>query len=348
MSKLHFTLNELAQTLGAHVKGVGDVSIRKLATLQNATPDSLSFLANPSYHKYLKDTLAGAVILSPEMAESYTGNALVHEQPYLTFAKATHLFDRTQKPSAGIHPLASVSDNANIHPTAMIGAKAVVEEGAYIEEHVRIDPGVFIGENVHIASHTHIKSNANLCHNLIIGHHCIIHEGAIIGSDGFGFAHDGKSWLRIAQLGRVIIGDYVEVGANTTIDRGALEDTIIEDNVILDNQIQIAHNVKIGKNSAIAANVGIAGSTEIGAGCIIGGGAGINGHLTIATGVKISGMAIITKSITQPNTEWSPGGIRSLPVMDWRRNASRFAHIDTLFKRVKSLERRMSDTDQRD
>lgn len=341
MSELHFTLAKLADMLGTDLQGSGDISIRKLATLQNASSDSLSFLFNPAYHKFLADTHAGAVILSPDIAKSYSGNALIHAQPYVIFAKATHLFDTTKKPAVGIHPSASVSNDADIHPTVIIGPNTTVESGVSIKEHACIDAGAFIGANTHIGEYTHIKSNTNLCHDIVIGSHCLIHEGAVIGSDGFGFANDGENWLRIAQLGRVIIGNYVEVGANTTIDRGALEDTIIEDSVILDNQIQIAHNVRIGHNTAIAANVGIAGSTEIGAGCMIGGGAGINGHLKIANGVMISGMAIITKSIMQPNTQWSPGGVRSLSMKDWRKNASRFRHLNELFKRVKSLEKQI-------
>ena len=339
MRNLQFSLLDLANSLGTELKGAGHQNIKRLATLQNATPDSLSFLANPSYRKYLDTTRAGAVILSPEVAEDYEGNALIHQTPYLIFARATHLFDPVGKPPVGIHPTASVSSKATVHPTASVGPGVTVEANAVVGENSYLASGAYIGADVQIGSDTIVKSNVNVCHSTVIGNHCIIHEGAVIGSDGFGFAHDGTQWIRITQLGKAILGNHVEVGANTTIDRGALEDTIIEDHVILDNQIQIAHNVRIGKGTAIAANAGIAGSTSIGANCSIGGGAGICGHITIADGVVIAAMAMITKSIKEPETSWSPGVMRSTGVSVWRKNTGRVQQLDSLFRRVKFIEK---------
>ncbi len=343
MHEKQFTLKELADVAGATIQGNQKAIIRRISTLQSATKESLSFLTNPSYAKYLKISKAGAVIMTSEVAETFTGNALIHKQPYVAFAKLSKLFDQSFKPPEGIHKTAVISSEASVHSSAIIGPNVVIEPGAIIEKQTRVDAGSFIGASVHIGSHTHIRSNSTLCHGTVIGKCCTIHEGVVIGSEGFGFAHDGQQWIHIAQLGKVLIGNNVEIGANTTIDRGTLDDTVIEDNVILDNQIQIAHNVKIGTQTAIAANAGIAGSTTIGSGCMIGGGANINGHLSIANDVRIAGAAIITKSITNEKSEWSPGGNRSQPFKNWRKSSARLNHLDELFKRVKVLEKRLRD-----
>lgn len=341
MSKPSYTLGELAERLDAQCIGDETYKIVGLSTLASAGPDQLSFLANPKYQKALETTRAGAVLVAAEMAESSPAHCLVTSNPYLAYAKASHLFAPNLITNQGVHPSAVVAASADIDPSACIGAHCTIAEGVKIAAGVVIQPGVSIGQDTLISRDCLIHANATIYHGVTLGERVIIHSGAIIGADGFGFApspdRQRGGWFKIAQLGGVRIGDDVEIGAGTTIDRGALDDTIIGDRVIIDNQVQIAHNVEIGENTAIAGCVGIAGSTRIGRNCTFAGGVGVVGHITIADGVHVTGMTMVTKDITAAGA-YSSG----TPMMEtgaWRRSAVRFAQLDKLHRAVAALKK---------
>ncbi len=332
-----YTLTELASHCGAELRGDGNQTISGLNTLQDAGGHELSFLANPSYARYLETTKAGAVILSPEMAAQFSGSALILANPYLAYAKISGLFAIERDLSVGIHPSAVVDETAVIDPTAAIGPNVVIEAGVEIASGVRIDAGVVVGHDCVLSEQVHLHRNVTVCHGVSIGARTIIHPGAVIGGDGFGNAQAEGRWHKIAQIGGVVIGCDVEIGCNTCIDRGALGNTEIHDGVRLDNLIQIAHNVVIGEHTAIAAGVGISGSTTIGKNCTIAGAAGFAGHLTIADGTFISGMAMITRSINRPGAYASGTGF--MDSREWRKNVVRFRQLDDLARRVKRLEK---------
>ncbi len=332
-----YTLSELAEKCGALIQGDADKQISGLNTLQAAQQHELSFLANPAYAKYLHTTQAGAVILSPDAALGFSGNALILENPYLAYARLSSLFDPDRGGSEGIHPSAVVDDSAIVDPSAAIAANVVIEAGVQIAAGVRVDAGTVVGHDSILGAGVHLHRNVTVCHGVTIGDRTIIHTGAVIGGDGFGNAHAGGRWHKIAQIGGVVIGCDVEIGNNTCIDRGALGNTEIHNGVRLDNLIQIAHNVIVGENTAIAAGVGISGSTKIGKNCTIAGAAGFAGHLTIADGTFISGMAMITRSITRPGSYSSGTGF--MESREWRKNVVRFRQLDDLARRVKQLEK---------
>ncbi len=333
-----FTLADLAAKVDAELIGDGSQAIKGLNTLQDACEGELAFLANPAYARYLKTTGASAVIMSPSQAEDWQGNALVLDNPYLGYARLSHFFDTDNAPVSGIHSSAVVSSDADVHTSVAIGANAVVEAGVQLAENVRIDAGAVIGHDTVIARDTRIGRNVTVCHGISIGERVIIHPGAIIGADGFGNAHAEGRWHKIAQIGGVVIGDDVEIGSCTCIDRGALGDTIISDGARLDNLVQIAHNVVIGRNTAIAANVGISGSTQVGANCTIAGAAGLAGHLIICDGVHLGGMAMVTKSISKPGAYASGTGL--MDAGEWRKNAVRFRKLDDMSRKIRQLEKK--------
>ncbi len=336
-----YTLGELARCLGADLQGDADCEISALATLQEAQLGQLSFLANPVYRKYLATTRASAVILHPDMAPDYDGNKLLLDNPYLAYARLTPLFDRQPQIPKGVHPTAVIDETVSIHATAAIGPRVVIEAGADIGAGVQIGPGCFIGADSVIGRDSRLNANVSVYHGVSVGENAIIHSGVVIGSDGFGFAPGAGGWTKIHQLGGVVIGDNVELGAGTTIDRGALGDTRLADGVKIDNQVQVAHNVQIGTNTAIAACSAIAGSTVIGANCTIAGAVGIVGHLTIVDGVHVSAMTLVTKSITQAGSYSS--GTPMMATKEWRRNAVRFGQLEKLATRVKQLEKKHTD-----
>ncbi|WP_067519833.1 UDP-3-O-(3-hydroxymyristoyl)glucosamine N-acyltransferase [Endozoicomonas ascidiicola] len=332
-----YVLAELAEYCGAQVKGDRDTAISGLNTLQDARSHELSFLANPAYARYLETTQAGAVILSPKIAEDYSGNALILDNPYLGYARLSSLFDTDRGLESGVHPSAVVDGSAQIDDSAAIGANVVIEANVHIAAGARIDAGTVIGHDSVIGENVRLHRNVTICHGVSIGARSIIHSGAVIGGDGFGNAHSDGKWHKISQIGGVVIGCDVEIGNNTCIDRGALGNTEIHDGARLDNLIQIAHNVVIGENTAIAASVGISGSTRIGKSCTIAGAAGFSGHLTIADNTFISGMAMITNSIKTPGSYSSGTGF--MESREWRKNVVRFRQLDNLAKRLKKLER---------
>lgn len=335
MADVRITLQELAKMIDAELRGDPNHVITGIKTLQVAEACDLSFLGNPVYRKYLADTKAGVVILAPKYLQDCSTNALIVDDPYFAYAKITQLFVR--KPSAfqGVHATAVVGERCDIHPSASIGPKSVIADDVSIGEGTVIGPGVSIAVGTTIGKHCKIDANVTVCHEIVIGDHVILHAGTVIGSDGFGLAEKNGVWHKIPQLGRVIIEDDVEIGANTTIDRGALGDTVIEKGVKLDNQIQIGHNVRIGAHTAIAACTGIAGSTRIGKHCKIAGGVGINGHLELADYTVITGMAMVTNSVKVPGIYSSGTGI--LPNHEWKKNVARFRQLDKVLRRVGGL-----------
>lgn len=332
-----FTLRELAKQTNTDYHGDAQVSITGLATLQNAQSGDISFLANPLYKKYLASTKASAVILSSEYQDQCAVAMLVSSNPYATYAKIAHCFHPVAQPQGGIHPSAVVASSASIDESAWIGPQAVVEPGAKIGAHCVIGPASIIGANVTIGANTRLVARVTLCEAVQIGERVILHPGVVIGSDGFGIAMDAGRWLKVPQVGIVRVGDDVEIGANTTVDRGALEDTIIEQGVKIDNQVQIAHNVTIGEHTAIAGCVGVSGSAHIGRYCAIGGGVGIAGHLTIADNVQITGMSLVSRSIARAGVYSSSTPV--MPVDQWHRNFARFRRLDRLHQSVRMLEK---------
>lgn len=339
MTDHSFRLGEIAEALGAELRGDPGAEIRGLATLQAAGPDQISFLANPAYARFLESTQAGAVILSPSTADQCPTNVLLLDNPYLGYARLSHWFDPAPVPEPGIHPTAVVDPSARIADTASIGPLSVVEAGVEIGERVVIGAACIIGARAQIGEGSVLKPRVTLAHDVVLGKRCHILSGAVLGSDGFGFAPENGVWNRIAQLGRVVLGDDVEVGANATIDRGALDDTRIGDGVKLDNMVQIAHNVTIGDHSALAAMVGIAGSTRIGRHCVFGGQTGVAGHLEITDGVHFTGMSMVTGSIDEPGVYSSGVGVEKN--RQWRKNAARFRQLDALARRLRELERKL-------
>ncbi|BAW21846.1 UDP-3-O-[3-hydroxymyristoyl] glucosamine N-acyltransferase [Pseudomonas putida] len=333
------TLGQLAEALGATLKGPEALQITGLATLQEAGPGQLSFLANPQYRKYLDNCQAGAVLLKAADAESFAGNALIVADPYQAYARISHLFDPKPKAVAGIHPSAVVAGDAQVDASASIGPFAVIESGARIEADVSIGAHCFVGARCVVGEGGWLAPRVTLYHDVVIGKRVVIQSGAVIGGEGFGFANEKGIWRKIAQIGGVTIGDDVEIGVNTAVDRGALSDTRIGDGVKLDNQIQIAHNVQIGDHTAMAACVGISGSTRIGKHCMLAGGVGLVGHIDICDNVFISGMTMVTRSITEPGSYSS--GTAMQPLADWRKSAARIRQLDDMAKRLQQLEKRV-------
>ena len=337
---ISYRLADIADRLGGRVMGDAEVRIAQIATLEKAQPDHISFLTNSKYRSQLSGTRAGAVILGEADADATNLPRIVSDNPYAYFARVSALLNPLPEAKPGVHPGAVIGENARIDSTASIAALAVIGEGAKIGAFSVIGEGCCIGANTVIGNHARLYPGVVVYHGCVIGDNLIAHSGAVIGSDGFGIAMDEGRWIKIPQIGRVVIGNDVEIGANTTIDRGALDDTVIEDGVKLDNQIQVAHNVRIGAHTAIAGCVGIAGSTIIGSYCRIGGSAGILGHLQIADHVEISSFTLVGKSIKEPG---SYSGIFPFSSNDdWRRNAVHLRHLDELVKRVKVLEREIA------
>lgn len=331
------TLGQLAEFLGATLRGPADKQITGLATLQEAGPSQVSFLANPQYRKFLPATQAAAVLLKPADAEGYAGDALMIADPYLAYARISHLFDPKPKATAGIHPTAVVAGDAVVDAAASIGPYAVIESGARIAAGVTIGAHCFIGARSVIGEGGWLAPRVTLYHDVRIGQRVVIQSGAVLGGEGFGFANEKGVWQKIAQIGGVTIGDDVEIGVNTAIDRGAMDDTRIGNGVKLDNQIQIAHNVQVGDHTAMAACVGISGSAKIGKHCMLAGGVGLVGHIEICDGVFITGMTMVTRSITEPGSYSS--GTAMQPAAEWRKSAARIRQLDDMSRRLQQLEK---------
>ena len=335
-----WTVSTLAERLGLRFEGDGARAIRRVASLQSAGPDALTFVSRAAFIEALGRTGAGAVIVAPEHADRAPCAVLVSSNPYAAYARAAQLL-HPEASAPGIDPGASVDGAARIGADVRIGARAVVQADARIGDGAVIGPGAFVGRGARVGAGSYLGPNVIIAHECELGARCRVQPGAVIGSDGFGYARDGNEWVRIPQIGRVVIGDDVDIGANTTIDRGALDDTVIEDGVKLDNLIQIAHNVRIGAHTAMAGCTGVAGSAVIGRRCTIGGAASILGHLEIVDDVHLSPLSFVTKSITLPGSYSS--GMPIEPTTDWRRSVARLRQLDALARRVTHLEREKSD-----
>ncbi len=337
-------LDEIVARLGGDLAGEGAVQVANIATLESAGPGDLSFLSNPKYRAKLSATRAAAVIVTPDAAVDCPTAAIVTPQPYLYFARVAQWLHPSVRPPAGVHPSAIVE--GAVSPSASIGAHVWVGPGAVVGDDVVVEANCTIGAGSRIGAGCWLHAGVRIYADCLIGARAIIHSGVVIGADGFGFAREADgAWLKIPQTGRVVIGDDVEIGANTTIDRGALDDTVIEGGVKLDNQIQIAHNIHIGAHTAIAGCVGIAGSTRIGSRCTVGGAAMIIGHLDIADGVNISAGTFVAKSIARAGNY--TGSVPFLEHGDWLKNFSRLRHLDGMADKIRALEARLADLEKK-
>ena len=331
-----FTLGEIARHIGAELNGDPGCEICGIGTLEKATRADISFFSNRRYANFLKTTKAAAVILSREDRELCPVATLVVANPYLGYAHTSRLLYPDPQHPPGVSQHAVIEPSANVHSTACIGPHVSVSANAVISENVYLGPGCCIGRNVFIGVNTRINANVVICDGVKIGARVLLHPGVVIGADGFGIANDQGLWVKIPQTGSVEIGNDVEIGANTTIDRGALDNTIIEDGVKIDNQVQIGHNVHIGAHTAIAGCVAIAGSTRIGKRCIIGGACGISGHIEITDDVTLMGMTGVANSIKAPGVYAS--AIPAMDVKSWRKNAVSFKQLHTLNVRIRKIE----------
>ena len=337
MSAINYTVAELAERFGLSFSGDGARIIDGVGTLAGAGPSQLSFLSNSKYTAQLAAARAGVVVLREENLADCPTAALVARDPYVAYARIAALFERLPVAPAGIHPSAVVAAGARVSASASIGPGCVIADGAVIGDGVVLGPHCIIGEDCTVGAQSRLVARVTLVTRVTLGQRVLVHPGAVIGSDGFGLAFDKDHWIKLPQLGGVRIGDDCEIGANTTIDRGALDDTVLEEDVRLDNQIQIAHNVYVGAHTAMAGCAAVAGSAKIGRYCMIGGNAGVLGHLELADRVTITAKSLVTHSIREPG-EYSSG----VPLQDnrqWRRNAARFKHLDEYARRLSALEK---------
>lgn len=336
------TLEQLASLTNSSLNGDKNTQIDSVADLKDAISGQISFVSNAKYISHLESTKASAVIINEELSKEYQGNVLINDNPYLTFAHVLEILHSEPKPADNIHKSATIDDTAELHISTNIGANVVIEEKVVIDADVIIGAGCIIGKGSKLGSGTHLYPNVTIYKDTIIGKNTIIHSGAIIGADGFGFAPTPKKeWFKILQIGNVVIGNEVEIGANTTIDRAALGTTTIKSGVKLDNQIHIGHNVNIDENTIIAAGTVIGGSTMIGKRCQIGGATAISGHLTIVDDVVFTGRSMVMKSIKSAGVYSS--GIATDENRKWRKNAARFRKLDELAKKVNHLNKKINE-----
>lgn len=333
---MQFSLHDIARHIDARIEGDSNAVISSISSLANATAGEIAFLSDDKYLTDLQNTCASAVIVKSEHQSHVQGNALIVNDPYLAFAKVAQLLDTTPDSATNIAPSAVIDPTVDLADNVHIGANVVIEAGATIKDNVQIGPGSVIGKNAVIGENTKLWANVTIYHQVRVGADCLIHAGTVIGADGFGYANEKGRWVKIPQLGTVVIGDRVEIGGATVIDRGALEDTIIEDGVIIDNLCHIAHNVKIGENTAMAATSAVAGSSTIGKHCTMAGRVGINGHIEVADNCHFSAYAMVTKTIKEPGVYSS--GIPAENAKDWRKNIINLRNIAGLKDRVKKLE----------
>lgn len=336
-----FSLRDIAEKLEATLQGDGDIVITGIASMKSALPGQITFLSDDKYQSQLSVCQASAIVLTEASAPFWSGAALIVKNPYLAYAKLAQLLDTTPQPAKDIAPSAVIADDVKIGQNVSVGANAVIESGAELADGVIIGAGCFIGKKAKIGANSKLWANVSVYHNVSIGENCLIQSSTVIGSDGFGYANERGNWIKIPQLGTVRIGNNVEIGACTTIDRGALDDTVIGNGVIIDNQCQIAHNDIIGEHTAVAGGVIMAGSLKIGRYCMIGGASVINGHMEICDKVSVTGMGMVMRPITEPGVYSS--GIPLQPNKVWRKTASLVLHIDEINKRLKALEKQFKE-----
>jgi UDP-3-O-[3-hydroxymyristoyl] glucosamine N-acyltransferase len=322
-----FSLGDLAVRFGLELRGDPGLAVSRVATLSHAEPGALSFLANPRYRRQMESTRATAVLVGPDNAATCPVAALIDPNPYLAYARIAAVLHPQPLPEPGIHPSAVVARNARVPASASVGPLAVIDDDVELGERVFVGPGCIVQRGAQLGADTRLAARVTVCAHVRIGQRCIVHAGAVIGADGFGFAQDAGRWVKVPQVGTVQVGDDVEIGANTTIDRGAIDDTVVEEGVKLDNQIQVGHNVTIGAHTAVAGCVGISGSTTIGRRCMIGGGVGIAGHLTIADDVVVTGCSLVSASIRQAGSYSS--GMPAVETRMWRRMVAHLRRLDS-------------------
>lgn len=337
-----YRLADLIKDLDVTIKGDPECLIDGVSTIQQAKPGHITFLTNALYRKHLTDTQASAVIITEADSQDCSTNAVITKNPHYIYAKIAQFFDAQPIASVGIHATAVIGQHCQIDPTASIGANCIIGDHVTIEANATIGAGCIIGDQVVIGEAAKLDARATLYYQVKVGKRTHISSGAVIGSDGFGFANQRGNWHRVPQLGSVVLGDDVYVGANTSIDRGAVEDTIIEDGVKLDNLIQVGHNVRIGAHTIVAGCVAIAGSTIIGKHCMIGGASCFAGHINVCDNVIITGMTAVTKSITEPGM-YSSGIVGAVPNLEFRKNNARFHRLEQLMQRVKQLENQLKE-----
>ncbi len=331
------SLMELANKLDGKLVGDGNTLITEMANLATAQPHQLSFLSNAKFKDDLITTKAGGVLIKEADAATFNGNAIIVADPYVAFAKAAQLLDSTPVQDKGIAATATVSDTAKIGENVSIGAGAVVSANAELADNVVIGPNCFVGEGAKLGRGVNLRSNVTIYHRVQLGDRVSIHSGTVVGSDGFGYANDKGNWVKIPQTGTVIIGNDTEIGSNTSIDRGTLDDTIIGTNCIIDNLVHIAHNCVIGDHTCICGTVGMAGSVKIGKYVIIAGQCAINGHISICDNVQLTGCTMVIQDITEPGVYSS--GIPSQPNREWRKNTVHARQLTKMASRIKTLER---------
>jgi len=329
-------LAELAVRFGCELQGDPDALVERVAPLQEASAGSIAFLANPRYRRFLAGTRATAVVLDASAAADCPVAALVTRNPYATYARIAQLLHPSPPVEAGRHPSAVVEDGAQVDASAWIGPLAYVASGAAIGPRAFVGPGSVVLAGARVGADTRLVARITLCEGVRIGERCLLHPGCVIGADGFGQAPDAGVYVKVPQVGSVVLGNDVEVGANTTIDRGAIGDTLIGDGVKIDNQVQIGHNVRVGEHTVIAGCTGISGSAVIGRRCMIGGMVGVVGHLEICDDVAITGRTMVSSSIRQPGVYSS--ALHADEAKRFRRNAARFQQLDELARRVRRLE----------
>ena len=332
-----FTLGELAKRLGVHVTGDAECEIFRVATLDNAGEGDIAFLHDPKYRHLLGETSASAIIIDEKFSADLLTNGIIVKNSHIAFTQIVGWLNPAEIMGNGVHPSAIIDPDSKIHPDVYVGPQCVVEAGAEIAAGCELGPGCIVGKNVSMGEGSKLIANVTLCHDIKIGNRVTLHPGVVIGADGFGLTNDNGRWIKVPQVGSVIIGDDVEIGANSTVDRGAIEDTIIGQGVKLDNLIQVGHNVQIGENTAIAACTAIAGSARIGKQCAIGGCVGIVGHLEITDNVTITGMSHVSQPITKPGVYSS--GTPLEENKKWHRNFVRLKQLDDIARRVKKLEK---------
>ena len=335
-----YSLGEIAAHLNAELRGNPDTRITGLNSLKNASEGQIAFLSNPKYVSQLGECSAEAVILTAAQAETYSGNCLILANPYLGYAKLSSWFDPAPQHNSNIHGSAVVHPSAMVCDDVYLGPNVVIEAGAVLGSGCRVDANSFIGGRSVLGEQCHISANVSIYHDVHMGDKVRIHSGAVIGADGFGFAPDGAGgYQKIHQIGGVEIGNNVEIGACTTIDRGALENTMIGNGVIIDNHVQIGHNAEVGDNTAMAAYAGLAGSAKIGANCTLAGSACLVGHISVCDNVILTARTMATKNITEPGI-YSSSVTSLMPSLEWRKNAARMPQLDSMARRLKALEKK--------
>ena len=335
------SLKALAEISGASLRGDPEREINGVATLQDAGPGAITFLANQRYKGYIKDTRASAVILSAEFADDCPVDCLISDNPYLAHARVLAALYPHPRRAAGVDSSSCVDPSARVASTASIGPLCFIGKDVVIEEHVEIGPGCVLLDRVYIGAGSRLVASVTLATDTRLGERCLIHPGAVIGSDGFGMANDHGAWVKVPQIGRAILGDDVEVGSCTSVDRGAIGDTVLADGVKLDSQVHVAHNVQIGPHSAFAGCSAVAGSSKIGAYCTLAGGAGVNGHVELADHVHVSATTSVTRSIRKPGVYTA-----TVPAMEhavWSKNFARLRRLDEMVRRVQKLERQLAE-----